>query len=318
MRSRAIKSVKDELIKKSREAMLAAVQVYNNPQITFKAETFIALAVISWTYLMHAYYRQEGVEYRYFKQRRKRREFDKTKYGAYKHWELERCINDKKSPLDKPTVENLLFLIGLRHEIEHQMTNNLDEHLSAKLQACAINFDYYIKTLFGDKYSVATELAISIQFSALTPEQEGLLRNNDNLVGNVRNFISEFESQLSDDDIKNSRYAYRVLYVPINANRKGQADQVVEFVKSGSELHGNIEQVLIKETEKNKYIPSQIVEIMKNKGYSSFNITAHTKLWQNHDAKNPAKGYGVKVANAWYWYENWIAFIEEQLKRNKT
>ena len=47
---------KQELVIKSREAMLAAVQIYNNPQIAFKAESFISLAVISWTYLLHAYY----------------------------------------------------------------------------------------------------------------------------------------------------------------------------------------------------------------------------------------------------------------------
>ena len=41
---------KQELLIKSREAMLSAVQIYNNPQITFKSETFISLAVISWTF----------------------------------------------------------------------------------------------------------------------------------------------------------------------------------------------------------------------------------------------------------------------------
>ena len=53
-RQRKVKSVKDELVKKSREAILAAVQIYNSPQITFKAESFITLAIIGWTYLyMH-------------------------------------------------------------------------------------------------------------------------------------------------------------------------------------------------------------------------------------------------------------------------
>lgn len=31
----------------------------------------------------------------------KQKRYDRTKNGAYKHWELERCINEKKSPLDK-------------------------------------------------------------------------------------------------------------------------------------------------------------------------------------------------------------------------
>ena len=34
-RKRRVKSVKTELVKKAREAMLAAVQLYNNPQVTF-------------------------------------------------------------------------------------------------------------------------------------------------------------------------------------------------------------------------------------------------------------------------------------------
>ena len=53
-KNRRIKSVKTELVKKAREAMLAAVQLYNNPQVTFKAESFITLSVIGWTYLLHA------------------------------------------------------------------------------------------------------------------------------------------------------------------------------------------------------------------------------------------------------------------------
>ena len=57
---------KTELLIKSREAMMSAVQLYNNPQITFKSETFITLAIIAWTYLLHAFYANEGIDYRYF------------------------------------------------------------------------------------------------------------------------------------------------------------------------------------------------------------------------------------------------------------
>ena len=103
---------KIELITKSREAMMSAVQIYNNPQITFKAETFISLAIISWTYLMHAYYANIGVNYRYFKQQGKRKIYDRTKYGAYKHWELEACLNNKNNPLDEETTSNLKFTIN--------------------------------------------------------------------------------------------------------------------------------------------------------------------------------------------------------------
>ena len=63
---RKIFSEKNDLINKSREAMLSAVQIYNNPLISFKTESFIVLSQIAWTYLLHAYYRSKKIEYRYF------------------------------------------------------------------------------------------------------------------------------------------------------------------------------------------------------------------------------------------------------------
>jgi len=78
-RERRFFSLSNELIKKSQESALAAIQVFNNPLITFKSESFIVLMNIAWTYLMHSYYRKEGIEYRYYKQNFKRKKFYKTK-----------------------------------------------------------------------------------------------------------------------------------------------------------------------------------------------------------------------------------------------
>ena len=64
-RIRRVFSVKAELLKKSREAALAAVQIFNSPSVTFKTETYIVLMIIAWTYLLHAYYRGKKVDYRY-------------------------------------------------------------------------------------------------------------------------------------------------------------------------------------------------------------------------------------------------------------
>lgn len=68
-RNRRVNSVKLELIKKSREAALSAVQIFNNPNITFKAEAFTVLIIIAWTYLLHANFREKGIEYRFFTQK---------------------------------------------------------------------------------------------------------------------------------------------------------------------------------------------------------------------------------------------------------
>lgn len=320
MAKKHVNSIKAELLAKSREAMLAAVQVYNNPHITFKTESFITLAVISWTYLLHAYYKSIKVDYRYFRTKGKRKVYEKTKYGAYKLWELETCIKNNKCPLDKNTVANLEFIIGLRHEVEHQMTNRIDEYLSAKLQACALNYDYYICKLFGDKYNLSNELSLAIQFSPLTQSQQEILKDNPHITSNVANFVVDFENVLSDEILSNSRYAYRVLFVPINAKRKGQADQVIEFIDSNSPLADSIERkyAVLKETEKRKYLPSEIVKLMKSEGYDLFSITRHTELWQTRNAKDPRFGYGVLIAKTWYWYETWVNEVRQHCMSNAS
>lgn len=55
-----------ELITKAKEAALQAVQVFNSPIYLFKAESFCVLMIIAWTYLLHAYYKKNKIDYRYF------------------------------------------------------------------------------------------------------------------------------------------------------------------------------------------------------------------------------------------------------------
>ncbi len=131
--------MRKELVQKSREAALNAVQTFNNPLTTFRTETFIVLMIIAWTYLLHAYYRRQKIEYRYFKKAGKRRRFERTKSGAFKYWELERCLNDQQCPLDREMKLNLRFLIGLRNEIEHHRSTGIDERFSGRYLACCLN-----------------------------------------------------------------------------------------------------------------------------------------------------------------------------------
>lgn len=319
-RNRRIGSVKSELLKKSREAALAGVQIFNNPNITFKAESYVVLMTIAWTYLLHAYYRSEKVEYRYFKQHEHRRVFDKTKKGAHKHWELERCLNDKESPLDKDSANNLRFLIGLRHEIEHQMTTRIDDLLGARFQACCLNYNYYIKQMFGDDQGIDKHLSFSLQFSTIESEQKDMLADHPELPAHIQSYVQDFDQTLNDDEYASQRYAYRILFVPKTANRKGQADRVIEFVKSDSPLakKANTEYAVIKETEKKKYLPSQIVQMMNVEGFPKFNMHHHTTLWQSTKAKIPAKGLGVNVAGKyWHWYESWVDVVRQHCQDNK-
>lgn len=312
------RSIKKELIEKSREAMLAAVQIYNSPLIKFKAELFIVTAIISWTYLMHAYYHSRKINYRYSYKKGKRKCYVRTNYGAYKYWDLGHCIEHEASPLDKDTVNNLQFLIKIRNEISHSSPENVDEFIAAKLQACALNYNCVMIDLFGPEMRVDDKLSLAIQFSPITPEQESLLRTDEKRVPscNIRNFVSEYEANLSTEELNSNKYAYKIVYAPIAANRKKQADKVVHFIKEDEAQNAKAENVLLKYGEKPKFLPKEIVKKMKDEGFEDFTIHQHTQIWQAKDAKNPKYNYGVMVSKQWYWYLNWIDIVRDCL-RNK-
>lgn len=317
-RVRRIFSVKEELLKKSREAALAAVQIFNNPHVTFKSETYVVLMNIAWTYLLHAYYRAKKVDYRYFVQGPKRKQYDRTKNGAFKHWELERCLNYEQCPLEREVVQNLKFLIGLRHEIEHQMTTRIDDLLSARFQACCINYHDAAASLFGEEYGIAKHLAISLQFSSLSQEQVDTLDQQAGLPPHIKRYIEGFDGALAPDEFTSPKFAYRVIFVPKTANQLNQADQVITFVKADSEFAKNVNATytVIRETERPKWLPSQIVAKIKADGFPKFRMAQHTELWKGCDAKNPAKGYGVQVAKTWYWYDSWLADVRKHCTDN--
>jgi hypothetical protein len=100
---------------------------------------------------------------------------------------------------------------------------------------------------------------------------------------------------------------------------KGQADRVIEFVRADSPLAEsvNAQYIITKETERPKYLAKQIKKLMNDEGFKKFNLHHHTQLWKNEDAKNPDKGYGVIVANTWYWYERWVNFVRTHCNQNK-
>ena len=314
-------SVQRESLRKSREAVLNAVQTFNNPLTVFKTETFIVLMVIAWTYLLHAYYRKEGVEYRYYRKSSKRRRFERTKSGAFKYWELERCLNENQCPLDGPTKNNLRFMIGLRHEIEHHGSAGADEHFEGRYLACSLNYERYISKLFGERYSLGSMASFTLQFRSLTSTdvaEESVAP----LPSNVAKYVRDFDAELSDEEISSPHFRRRFLFVPVVTNKRAQADTVIEFVRADSELGKTISdsyrQVMLKEVERPKHLPSKIVEMMREEGYAGFNMYHHTQLWKELDAKNPGKGYGVQVAQTWYWYDRWIDKVKEHCKANEN
>ncbi len=308
----------DELLIKAREAMIAAVHIFNSAGLTFRTELFIVTCIIAWTYLLHACFRREGIDYRY---KKGDGTVLKTRQGADCYWELGKCLRHSRCPTSKGAAKNLEFLLELRHEIEHRSTNRVDDAVSAKLQACCLNFNDAIKSLFGTQYGLERRLPIALQFVTFDEDQRSALKRNSTLPAHIEAFIDAFEHGLTEEEYADPAYRYRVAFVPISANRASSADVSIEFIKGDTEEGRKINRVLLKEVDRRRYTATQVWKLMQAEGYPHFNQQAHTTLWQELDAKNVARGYGREgdYKGTWVWYDRWVervrAHCQEQSER---
>ena len=287
--------------------MIAAVHTFNGAGLHFRAELFIVTAVIAWTYLHHAYYRRESIDHRHFDSVNGVRTLARTKEGAEKYLELGACIRHGRCPLDQNEKNNLDFLIEIRHEIEHRTTSRIDDTISAKLQACCINFNSAIKRLFGDQFGLERRIPIALQFVTFSRDQREVLKKAIDLPAHIQTMMDKFQENLTEEQLSDPRYSFAAIFVQKIAKRKGTADEAIEFLAADSDLGQQINNVYIREREPAKFKPMQIVNLVKERGFPGFTITEHTYLWQELDAKNPGKGYGTLLGDgAWYWYQRWL------------
>lgn len=306
----------DELLIKAREAMISAVHTFNSAGLTFRTELFIVSAVIAWTYLMHAWFKREGIDYRHTKNVNGEKVVVKTPSGAEKYWELGQCLKHARAPIEQGAKDNLNLLLEIRHEIEHRSTSRIDDALSAKLQACCINFNDAIKSMFGAQYALERRLPIALQFVTFSPDQRALLKKAGTLPRHVETMMDNFEQNLTPEQQADPRFAFRVFMVHKTANRSPGADLAVEIVQPGSDVAEKFNMAL-KEVEKKKYLPTAIVEAMGDEGFDRFTMDSHTKLWKRLGAKDPAKGYGaIAVGNQWCWYDTWLNRVREECQQH--
>ena len=291
----------DELLIKAREAMIAAVHTFNSAGLTFRAELFIVTAVIAWTYLLHAWFKREGIDFRY--------PGKTTKEGADKYWELGHCLKQGKCPAKGTVAKNLQFLLEIRHEIEHRSTNRVDDAIGAKLQACCINFNNFLKSEFGPQFGLEKRLPIALQFVSFGADQRSILKKASNLPPHISTCIDTFEKDLKKEDFEDPAYRLKVAFVPIAAKRPGSADAAIEFVKAGSETAEEVGKIIFKEIDRTRFLAADVVKKAKAAGFPKFNKHDHQQLWKKLDAKGKGNdGYGCEgdYKNTWVWYEKWV------------
>ncbi len=290
---------------RAKECMLAAVAVFNNPLIRFKSETTITLVCTAWTYLLQVHCLENGLEIRKLDSCGARRKFARTAEGDVKTIELKELVKLSHDILSEACQENLVFLIGIRNRIQHYVGVELDSLIAPKIQANILTFKRVIEQVTDGAVSMGEELPFALQFSELSLHQTKELLTGKAIPVSLKTFILDFESKLAPEIWKDSEYQARVKLQVVNKER-GEDLEFVKVLEIGTEAPEGVTASYLKEVEKRKYTPTEIIKQMHELGFPDFGMQEHIELWQKKDGKNPKYGYGCEIANRWFWYQSWI------------
>ena len=309
----------DERLIRAREAMILAVHVFNNPSCRFKTEIFAVLANIAWTYFFHEFYVREGVEII---------GKDGRSLLLSQMWDRPDC------PLSQGMKNNLKAIKTIRDEVEHLLLRRSDLKWISLFQACCLNFDLMMVALFGPKVSLRKELAFALQFAKLDMDQIVAFQQHE-VPAQIEALDARLCKDLSEGDLADLEYQFRVIYTLDNASKSQAAFQ---FIAPGTPVGGEIKNVLIKHKladDEYPYKPTTVAKLVSERCKSKFSTSHHAQAWALYKirpkkgAKQPEstdKEYCIyHTAHSDYTYSaKWVDFLcervasEEELLRIKA
>ena len=95
-----------------------------------------------------------------------------------------------------------------------------------------LNFEALLTEEFGDQFSLNESLAVSLQFSAITPKKkaEALRTLQSKNYPSVMEYVKRFRSALTTDIVQSMEYSFRVFLLPKIGNHANSSDLAVEFI----------------------------------------------------------------------------------------
>lgn len=326
-----------QLAEKARQAALEAVAAYNNPLASFKSDTYVVLMHVAWTTLLHAIFFKRHIK-PYHRKRGSNR-FERID-GRPRTWELPECIRRYWPGQTNAVTENLAFFSGLRDLIEHAHAPELDIDIFGECQAMLLNFEELITQQFGERYALNTSLAFSLQFSRVRePEAHEAMRQLLRRAAStdLRAYIDDFRSSLTDEIAGDMAYSYKVFLVPVLANHRTRETLAVEFVHYDPENMDDydravalIRQRIVPVINPGRLKPSQVVEqVAPRIAPKTFNVTTHTRCWKYWRVR-PRPGSAAPALcetrfcqydephGDYLYTEEWVDFLVSQLTDDET
>lgn len=196
----------------STEEASLAVRLYNDPAEARSFEGFVIHMHLAWLYLLHAEFIRDGIDFRYWDARYKKRLLRVD--GEPKRWELERCLKERWPDHNDPVRANLRLYSQLRNRLEHRHAHAdaaLMLNLAGHSHALLLNYENELTAEFGDDHSMAMRLRIPLFVGTFSPQGERSLRRfRKTLPTDLQGFLTDYFADLGSSVTDDSRFEFRL------------------------------------------------------------------------------------------------------------
>lgn len=326
-----------QLVEKSRDSALLAVEIYNKPRVSFRSNGFVVLMHIAWTSLFHAIFERNKVSYFHKK--------NKVRYikigGDKKAWELAQCVKEFYGTDNPPERKNLEFFIKLRDKIEHRFTPELDHDIFGECQAMLINYEHLLGKEFGDENTINENLTFSLQFSKLLHNEQIKVfkKRQTEDYKNLKRFVAEYRRGLKKEILESLNYNFRVYMIPKVGNHSTSSDFAVEFVKYDLSNQSEMEKyqkfvIAVKDKQvpiegfKAGDVSRKIFDALKSEMPTGWRFNAsshHVKCWKYYKVRPSTRDKNPENTTAKYCFydktfeqygytQEWVDFLIKKLK----
>lgn len=298
----------ENMLDKSEEAFLMAIEIYNKPTISYRIEGFSYFICNAWELLLKAKMLKDNEEI-YYK--------DKPNRTI----SLTNCITHIFTNDKDPIRKNLEIIISLRNTSTHFVIKELESIYLPFMQACVINYSQKLFDFF--KRDITRRINSSFMTLAINNEEIGeekiLSVYGNNIFEKYRKIKTETENVIKSN--QNDKLAIKIDLNLKIVKDKNEAQTTFRIAKEGEEPVRIIKE--LKDTNlthcyNQKRVRSIIVDNLKRKGIN-IKLTQYDfqLICDKYDLKGNEKYfYKHELTNSWGCSQQLIDFITNLILNN--
>lgn len=215
----------------SREAMLAALRIWNDPVAKFRTGAFSLLLITAWNSLALARLQRDGREWRKLDDQGEPVLVEQTPQAVDTREALALAFpGDAMSGMR----ENLRLWIDLRNAVAHRYLPVLDMSVIPEAQSAVLNYEDIVVATFGPEYALQESLSVPLQLSGF--RDPGVLGSRKKLLSalplDVQALLTRVESE-SPELLADPTYRLRIAFIPVVRASDNGADAIAHFLKPG-------------------------------------------------------------------------------------